>query len=412
MIETSQYSDTFIEDLEAALKEAEVVQEAIRLNTTELYYNLMINDIRDVARELLIDSQLIEAYGNKTITSYKELITEIQKIPLDKCYGDIIEFVAAAYGCTYNQATTKIAVAYNINLPGDTWFKRQMNILADNSAKLDNADTVSKFAQFKAYKNSPRRYYTALLDLFQCTLEAKGIFYDGGDMPLVASISDRYMMKITRTKCKETVRNNMANIASYNMTHKLTDEQVKDIDNDLYIRVKKLCVAGQVITTYQLVDWTDDLLDEANNIIKADKTSGKTNKGVNATTLHVLGHDGIIYKGVSVNLSEEDKANVDKLYKWAYKKCYEKGRAGFFTLDEYKEQFGSNKVNVGKNKMNQYRIILCAMLNLDCARATKVIMNAVGTKKALKLIGSNKTVFVPHNTINKGEIINESRKKL
>lgn len=405
-------ADSFILDLEAFIKDMEVAEEVKELKTAEIYHKnitatqtaLYMSQV-NVVKDILNNEELKATYGNKVINNYQELIEALREIPVGNDVADIIAYVSNNLGCTYQQATTKLAVAFNINVEGDTWFKRQYAILEANRISLDDESLATinpkLYAKFKRNKNNrgARKYLEALLDVFQSQLELLGIFYDGGENNLIASCSMRFMKNITHTGELKTVTNNIANIASYKLTNKLSDERVKEINNSLYVNVNKLKVGGNTITTYELVEWNENLLSDANETIKEDKLNGKTNKGINAATLNTLGHDDVITKGTKVTLSEEDEKNIKKLHDWAYQKCFKKGRAGFFSLDEFKEQFGKDKINVGERKIEQYRIVLCARLGLVTTRATKSIMTRIGSKKALRMNCPQKTVFVPKTTI-------------
>lgn len=286
------------------------------------------------------------------------------------------------------------------------WVKRQQAIIDSNRALLDDDTALLKYPKLydKLKKSNcnrgARKYLLVLLDLFQDALNRKGSKYDGADNPLVVSTSDRYIKDLLHVSNLKTVQNNINNLVAYGLFIKLSDSELESIDKYVYNSVMKLkAVNGNTITTYALLEWTDDVLNKANTIIIEDKKCGKTNNANSAITMNLLDHTGVITKTDKLQFSDDDNANLDKLYNWAYQKCYKKGRAGFFTLDEYKAQFGPNRINVGIKKQAQYRVALCIKLDLIETKATKSNMAKINTKPALALKCYQKTIFMPRSQI-------------
>jgi hypothetical protein len=294
-------------------------------------------------------------------------------------------------------------------IPHSVWVKNQQRILDANRALL-NDDTAllqypKLYSKVKKHKDNrgARKYLLKLLDLFQIALDKKGLTYNGGDKPLILSVSYRFIQESLFVKNIRTVEHNIDNLASYGLIRKLTDSEVEHLDKFVYDSIIKLRdntgVNGNTITAYALLEWTDEVLATANSTIINTTASGKINKSMSKVTMNLLGYDNVITKTNKNSFSDSDIANLNRLYSWAYQKCYKKGRAGFFTLDEYKAQFGSDKINVGERKQAQYRVALCIKLDLVCVKATKANMTSVGTNKALNLHCHQKTVFIPSSTL-------------
>lgn len=292
-------------------------------------------------------------------------------------------------------------------VPRSAWVKKQQSIIDTNRALLEGDAELLKYpklySKLKMSKcnRGAKKYLLVLLDLFQRALDVKGLSYVGGAKPLIVSVSDRYIKELLHISNLKTVQNNINNLASYGLIKKLTDSELAIIDSYVYDSVIKLKedtgINGNTITAYALLEWTEEVLSNANSIIIEDKLCGKTNKANSAITMNLLDHTGVITKTDKLQFSDDDKTNLDKLYDWAYQKCYKKGRAGFFTLDEYKAQFGPNRINVGQRKQAQYRVAICIKLNLIETKATKSNMIHIGTKPALALKCHQKTIFMPRS---------------
>lgn len=294
----------------------------------------------------------------------------------------------------------------NKQLTESQWKMKQQKIIDKNRALLEDETVKDKYPKLYAkIKNTndnrgARKYMILILDLFEELLQKISKELYGAEEKLILTVSYRFIKDSLSVSRLTTVESNLNNLILFGLITKLTDEQLQIKNQLLYDSVQELKrINGNTITALELVEWTDEVLATANSTIIDTKASGKINKSMSKVTMNLLGYDNVITKTNKNSFSDSDIANLNRLYSWAYQKCYKKGRAGFFTLDEYKAQFGSNKINVGERKQAQYRVALCIKLDLVCVKATKANMTSIGTNKALNLHCHQKTVFIPSSTL-------------
>ena len=403
--------DNFIADLENFVEEAE------ELHTQEL---LKIQEEQQIERDknlealdLILSEENINKYGNKTIKRHRELESKLNQIKTNSDKS-IIEMAMSAYGCTYSQAVSKLAVRLNINYEHETWFKKQMEIIEHNKNLIENPMViVIKHPQLwnKLKHNAHmRKYFLFLIDLFQTQLEQKGLSYKAASKPLIASASCGFISDSLRTGYK-TAYINMNNLTMFGATKKLTNKEVKKIDESRYESIVELAKNNpfsaenkdvRTITTYELILWDDEVLEAMNDMVIEKQRTRSTNKGQCHTSLSAIGCDDVINKSTK-QLSQEDKANIASLTKWARKKVFEKGGCGFITREDLESRFNNpenkNTIWAKKHIKDMYETIVMNKLGLSYEYVSKELKSLVSSKKLNKI--EHGKVWVPVEIANK-----------
>ncbi len=406
-----QQEDDFCKEIDNALKEAE------ELHTQEL---LRIQEEQQIERDknlevldLILSEEIINKYGNKTIKRHRDLESKLNQIKTGSGKS-IIEIAMNAYGCTYSQAVSKLAVKLNINYDHETWFKNQMEILEHNKNLIENPMViVIKHPQLwnKLKHNAHmRKYFLFLIDLFQTQLEQKGVSYKATSKPLVASASCGFISGSLGTGYK-TAYVNMNNLVMFGATKKLTDKEVKNIDKSRYESIVELAKNSvyntedkdvRTITTYELILWDDEVLEAMNDMVIEKQRTRATNKGQCHTSLSAIGCDDVINKSTK-QLSQEDKANIASLTKWARKKVFEKGGCGFITREDWESRFNNpenkNTIWAKKHIRDMYETIVMNKLGLSYEYVSKELKSLVNSKKLNKI--EHGKVWVPVEAANK-----------
>lgn len=370
----------FVKELEAYNAEAK------ELETKELLVSIDKRDKESIIADKLLNSDEPRTiYGNRTVSTFNELCKVIDKASTDE---SVIDIVMNGCNCTRQQAITKLALAWNIRVKDGKgmWFKQQLDVISHNKSVLANIDRDKYPLLYKQMTGRTKKYYNFMLDLYQCRLEACGLFYLGCNMPLVASGSYRFITKALRLSRTETVEDNINNLDRYGLIKKLTDEELMTINTNQYEKVMKLkSNNGNSINSYQLIMWTDEVLALAEEHIAYGKSHGITNKSQNSATLSAHGYDSIS-KGTG-ELSADDAETFSKLEKWARNKfrsdkaviTNKEWQAKFYEYDGDKT-YGAERTS----KMDRLRSMLIAKLDLIQIMASKdnrALFGGINSKK-------------------------------
>ena len=389
-------TDDFIADLEAYRKEAEV------LETKEL---ITLADNNKAILDALLESEDMAKFANKSITKEEQLTKVLYSIPTG-CDKSIIELAMAAYGCSYKQAITKLAIALDINFARDTPFKITLETIQHNRQLLLNPkEIVIKHPKLwnKMKKQAHmRKYFLYLLDLLQTQLEHKGISYKGES--LLASASFGFIAKCLG-KNADSVRRNMNSIARYGMTNKLTDDEVMSLDTEHYEKIVELKAQGcrRTITSYELILWTNDVLQSANDKIQECRTMKQTQRGQTYQSMKAVG-DGSVSNKADTLMDPTDRANINSLKKWARKKVLDKTGCGFFTKEDWATRFNDSSkptstIWAGPRKQQEYLAIVMAELGLVSMNATKKLKQLMCSAK-LNKVKHQCHVIIPESVMN------------
>ena len=394
--EEEPVEDDFIASMESYIEEAE------RLHTSELVFECNRNIA--IYESIMEDKELISIYGNKTIKRHREVESALNKIPTG-CDKSLVQLTMDAKGCTYSQAVSKLAQKFNINYNKETWFKGQLEIIEHNRSLINNpTDIIIKYPQlWNKMKESAhmKKYFIFLLDLMKTQLEQKGVS-QRGKMPLIASASCGFISSALRVGYK-TAYINMNNLTMFGATKKLTNDEVKAIDESRYESI--LALSGGVnetITTYELILWTEEVLKSMNDMVIEKQRTRATREGQCRASLEAIGCGNVINKS-NKELSAEDKANIASLKKWARKKVYEKGGCGFITQEDWNSRFNNksnkNTIWAKKHTRDMYETIVMAELGLTYEYVSKELKSVMNSKKLDKLDSGK--VWVPVNKADK-----------
>lgn len=387
--------ESLIQDL------TEYLAEINEFETGALFINSVSFEL--LGRKILESEEFRNSYGNRTISSFDSLYKAIDKASIE-FDESVIDIVAKDYSCNKSQAITKIALAWNIRTTENKgkWFRRQFEILSNNRAKLAKIDSDTYPLLYKQMTGRTKKYYEFMLDLYQCRLEACGFFYLGCDKPLVASASYRFITKALRLAKTETVEKNINNLARFGLIKKLKDEELMDIDTNQYEKVINLKANnGYTINSFELIEWTDEVLALAEEHIAYGKKRGITNKSQNSATLSAQGYD-TCHKG-SGNLNTNDSEDFAKLEKWARNKF--RAKNAVITNKEWQDKF--YEIDGGKtlgaersSKIDRLRSMLIAKLDLILIYASadnKALFGGANSKK-FQGISPNSKMMVKRDT--------------
>lgn len=393
-------TNDFIADLEQCKKEAEA------LETKELLAQAIIADNNRAILDVLLEDEEIQAeFANKVITTEKQLTHVLYSIPTG-CDKSIVELTMGAYSCSYKQAITKLAIALNINYARATPFKTTLEMIQHNRELLSNPrEIVIRYPKLwnKMKKQAHmRKYFLFLLDLLQTQLEHKGISYKGES--LLASASFRFIAKCLG-KNPDNVRRNMNTIARYGMTNKLTDDIVMSLDTEHYEKIMELKNNGYrcTITSYELILWTNDVLQSANDKLIECRVMKQTHKAQTYQSMKAIG-DGAVSNKADTLMDPTDRANINSLKKWARKKVLDKTGCGFFTKADWATRFNDpskpdSTIWAGEKRQQEYLAIVMAELHLVSMNATKKLKQLMCSAK-LNKIQHQCHVIIPESVMN------------
>lgn len=350
-----------------------------------------------ILKSILENEEIINKYGNKTIKKHREIAPKLNKIPTG-CNKTLIELTMDAYECTYNQAVSKLCKALNINYDNKTWFKVCDESLDNNKEIVNNPLMVRakypKLARFVKYMD----YSTKL---FQTQLEHKGVSYRGGKKPLLSSASVGFIQKTMSTKTSySTVYKNMNNLAFMGAIKKLTDEEVKATDSERYEAIMNLKRSEDeaTITTYEFVEWTDEVLKAMNDMLTEKQRTRATNRSQCYMMLDAIGCGDVISKSKKI-VTDEDKIIIADLKKWGRDKL--KG-CGFITIDDIDARFNTIKkehgIIVRKDRRNKYITKAFTAIGLSYEYVSKELKSIIGSKKLNKI--EKGKVWVPADKAN------------
>ena len=402
---TMDQEEDFLADLESFIEESEKLHTA-ELLRIEQEHQLECDRNIAMLKTILEDEEASIKYGNKTIKRHREIAPILNKVSTG-CNKSLVEITMDSYGCTYAQAVSKLAQKLNINYDHDTWFKTQLEIIESNRRLIENpTDIVIKYPQLwnKMKQDAHmRKYFMFLLDLFQTQLEQKGVSHKGGNKPLIASASFGFASKSLRVGYR-TVYNNMNSLAMFGATKKLTDKQVKKIDESRYESIMSLRRNEEesTITTYELILWTDEVLKAMNDIVIEKQRTRTTHAGQCHMMLDSIGFGDVINKSEGI-LTEEDKLIIAELKSWARQKVYKSNGCGFITMNDIEERFTKIKDRYGiivrKDKRNKYITRAMADLGLSYEYVSKELKSIINSKKLNKL--NSGKVWVPADKADK-----------
>lgn len=403
--------DDFIADFESFIEEAEELhtQELLRIQEEQKFER----ERNLEALDLILSEEIINEYGNKTIKRHRDLESKLNQIKTGSGKS-IIEIAMSAYGCSYSQAISKLAVRLNINYDHETWFKNQKEIIEHNKKLLENPMIiVIKHPQLwnKLKHNAHmRKYFEFLINLFQTQLEHNGLSYKAISKPLIASASCGFIAESLNIKSRKTAFINMNNLVMFGATKKLTNKEVKNIDKSRYESIMELAKNNPfstedkdvtTITTYELLLWDDEVLEAMNDMVIEKQRTRSTREGQCHASLDAIGCGDVINKSTK-ELSQEDKANIASLTKWARKKVFEKGGCGFITREDWKSRFNNpenkNTIWAGEHTRDMYETIVMNKLGLSYEYVSKELKSLVNSKKLNKI--ERGKVWVPAEIAN------------
>lgn len=381
--------DDFITDIDEVIEEGERLHTAELLRIEQEYQHECDKNIKRL-ESIVSNPGLIAKYGNKTIKRHRDIEPLLKKIPTG-CDKSLIQITIDGYGCTYNQALSKLAQKFNINYDHETWFKMQLEILDHNRKLIDNpTEIIIKYPQLwnKMKQDAHmRKYYYFLLDLFKTQLEHKGLS-QRGKMPLIASASCGFISKSLRVRY-ETAKNNMNNLTMFGATNKLTDKQVKKIDESRYENIMELAgKSNRTITTYELILWDDDVLQMMNDMIIEKQRTRATNKGQCHAMMDAIGHGDVMNKDPK-DLTKEEKMIIADLKKWGRKKAIDSTGCGFITMDDLHSRLTTlskkHNIYIGQKKRNAYISIAMTSLGLSYEYVSNELKSLINSKKLNKI---------------------------
>ena len=295
-----------------------------------------------------------------------------------------------AEGCTREVAITRLAVELNLQPEGETCFKTQMEKVEKNMQVLENLDLIAeKFPRLYSKLYSGGKYTAAykclefLMYHFKERLEYLGVFFvPYKESNVFAPASFQYIVDEIKKSCGtsykyDTVRNNITTLDKIGMVKKLTDKEVKSLSLPYYINISKCKTAKfhSNMTTYLLVEWTEDVLESANDFLAGTRKNKTSQKATTYQSLKARGNETTLSKKVDKKMSKKDKEAMNKLKKWARQRINEEGSSHFFTKKDFESRFNNKDkkgtIYAGRDKQAEYLSILVAQLNLVAIQPTK-----------------------------------------
>ena len=371
--------DDFIADVDSLKEEAETLhtEELLRIQQE---YQLECDRCIAIVDSILNNEDIVSKYGNKTIKKHREIAPKLNMIPTG-CDKSLIELTMDGYGCTYNQATSKLCKALNINYNHKTWFKMCDESLNNNRKIINNhLMIVAKYPKLARYN----KYAEHFLNLMQTQLEHNGLSYRGGKKPLLASASVGFIQKTMSTKTSySTVYKNMNNLAFMGAIKKLTDEEVKAIDPERYEQIMSLKRSEDeaTITTYEFVEWTDEVLKAMNDMLTEKQRTRATNRSQCYMMFDAIGHGDVISKSKKI-VTDDDKIIIADLKKWG---CDKIRWSGFITMADIDARFNTIKkehgIIVRKDRRNKYITKALTAIGLSYEFVSQELKSLVNSKK-------------------------------
>ena len=266
----------------------------------------------------------------------------------------------------------------------NTWVKRQMEIVENNMQLLENLDAMAeKYPRLYSKLYSGGQYTVAfkcletLMAHFKERLENLDAFFEPSNgANIFSSFSFQRMTKDTRCNYG-TVRNNVTTLDKIGLVRKLTDDELKSLSLSYYIGRQKYKTNSynQSITTYLLIEWTEEVLEAANDFLAGTRMNKTSQKATTYQSLKARGNETTLSKKVDKKMSKKDKEAMNKLKKWARQRINEEGSSHFFTKKDFESRFNNEgkkgTIYAGKVKQTEYLSILVAELNLVAIQPTK-----------------------------------------
>ena len=331
----------------------------------------------------LLTEDFIALFGNEDIKSEEQLVEILESIETGVA-DNLIQLKMIADGCTKEVAITRLALQLNLQPQGETWFKEQMAIVENNTQILENLDSiVENYPKVYSKLYSSENYTAAykclefLMAQFKNQLEYRGVFFKPSkNSTTLVSVSFHRMTNEIRGRYG-TVRNNVSTLDKIGLVRKLTDEEVKDLSSAYYKNIKKYKASStnKNITTYLLVEWTEEVLESANNFLALARKNKTGQAGTTYQTEKARGNETTLSKVSNKKMSKKDKEAINSLKKWARQRINEKGSAHFFTKADFESRFNNkNKkgtIYAGEIKQTTYLKILVAQLDLIAIQPSK-----------------------------------------
>ena len=329
----------------------------------------------------LLTEDFISLFGNEAVETEEQLVEILESIDTG-VEDNLIQLKMIVDGCTREVAITRLAVELNLQPEGDTWFKTQMEIVENNMQVLENLDAIAeKYPRLYSKLYSGGQYTVAfkclefLMGEFKKQLEYKGVFLTSCENTLMSS---SFQNVSEETGCKYgTARNNITTLDKIGLLHKATDEEVKKISLSYFISVRKCKVAKfhSNMTTYLLVEWTEEVLESANDFLAGTRMNKTSQKATTYQSLKARGNETTLSKKIDKKMSKKDKEAMNKLKKWARQRINEEKSAHFFTKKDFESRFNNEgkkgTIKAGKVKQAEYLSILVAELDLVAIQPTK-----------------------------------------
>ena len=367
----------------------------------------------------LLTEDFIALFGNEDVESEEQLVEILESIETGVA-DNLIQLKMIADGCTEKVAITRLALQLNLQPQGETWFKEQMAIVENNTQILENLDSIAE--------NYPRVYsklyssenYTAaykclefIMVHFKERLEHLGMFFKPyKESNLFASVSFNWLAESTRCKYG-TVRNNVSTLDKIGLVKKLTDEEVEELSHSYYLNLNQYKTRRfhSSITTYSLVEWTEEVLESANNFLANARKNKTGQAGTTYQTEKARGNKTTLSKVSNKKMSKKDKEAINSLKKWARQRINEEGSAHFFTKADFESRFNNKDkkgtIYAGKIKQTTYLKILVAQLDLVAIQPSKANKAALAPYLSSKVnhVNYRKDIFISRTLFEK---INET----
>jgi hypothetical protein len=189
------------------------------------------------------------------------------------------------------------------------------------------------------------------------------------------------------------------------MTNKLTDDIVMSLDTEHYDRIMGLKGQGyrRTITSYELILWTNDVLQSANDKLVECRVMKQTHKAQTYQSMKAIG-DGAVSNKADTLMDSTDRANINSLKKWARKKVLDKTGCGFFTKADWATRFNDSSkpdstIWAGEKRQQEYLAIVMAELHLVSMNATKKLKQHMCSTK-LNKVKHQCHVIIPESVMN------------
>lgn len=367
----------------------------------------------------LLTDDFIALFGNETVENEEQLIELLESVDTG-VEDNLIQLKMIADGCPEKVAITRLAVELNLQPEGEIWFKKQMEIVENNMQLLENLEVIAeKYPRLYSKLYSGEKYTVSykclefLMAHLKERLEYLGVFFKSSkNANVFAPATFHYVA--TRTSCNYgTVRNNVSTLDKAGLVRKLTDKEVMDLSLSYYIERKKYKTNSynKSTTTYLLIEWTEDVLESANDFLAGTRQNKTGQRGTTYQTEKARGNETTLSKVSDKKMSEKDKEAMASLRNWARQKINKKTGAHFFTKADFESRFNNKDkkgtIHAGKVKQTTYLKLLVAQLDLVAIQPTKANKAALEPYLSSKVnnVDYRKDIFISRELF---ERINET----